>query len=96
MDLNEAAQHVRPKIAGFYDGLTVDGIRLANPINGGVYWEARDGGPVHLHIDPDPRLKALILAIRGKLTSGSLEMHEFDAACREHGLEPWKWEVEHA
>lgn len=50
MDLNEAAQHVRPKTGGFYDGLTVDGIRAAVGV-ARVYWDMRDAGPVHLNVE---------------------------------------------
>ena len=54
-----------------------------------VHWEVIDAGPVHLHVDA--AFKGLLLELRGKLTSGSLEMHEFDAACKLRGLEPWRW-----
>ena len=58
----------------------------ARPI---VHWEIHDAGPVHLHVDA--AFKGLLIELRGKLTSGSLEMHEFDATCARYGLEPWRW-----
>ena len=58
----------------------------ARPI---VHWEIQDAGPVHLHVDA--AFKGLLTELRGKLVSGSLEMHEFDATCARYGLETWRW-----
>ena len=89
-DLHEAAQHVRPPSATGYATMTVNGIRIAAAVAGGrVYWEARDSGPVHLHVDPDPHLLTLIKELRQRWPAENLA--EFDAACRGRGLEPAKW-----
>ena len=61
-------------------------VEAAKPI---VHWEVQDAGPVHLHVDA--AFKGLLLELRGKLTSGSLEMHEFDATCARYGLETCRW-----
>lgn len=89
-DLHEDAQCVRPPSATGYATMTVNGIRVAAAVEGGrVYWEARDGGPVHLHVDPDPALLALIQDLRKQWPADHLA--EFDAACRTRGLEPASW-----
>ena len=91
-DLHEAAQCVRPPSATGYATMTVNGIRIAAAVAGGrVYWESKDGGPVHLHVDASPTLKALILRIRSQINSNSEELQEFDALCQEFGVEPWRW-----
>jgi len=70
--------------------MTVNGIRIAAAVAGGrVYWESKDGGPVHLHVDPDPHLLALIQDLRKQWPVDHLA--EFDEACRGRGIEPAKW-----
>ncbi len=87
-DLHEAAQHVRPPSATGYATMTVNGIRLSPAVKGcPVYWEAKDSGPVHLHVEP--QLLVLIQDLRRQCPAGHLA--EFDAACRDRGLEPAKW-----
>jgi len=89
-DLHEAAQCVRPPSATGYATMTVNGIRIAAAVAGGrVYWESKDGGPVHLHVDPDPHLLALIQDLRQRWPAENLA--EFDEACRGRGIEPAKW-----
>lgn len=57
-----------------------------------VHWEAHNAGPAHLHVDPDPAMRALIMRLRGQFRSGSEEMGDFDEMCKSFGIEPWKWE----
>lgn len=78
----------------FYKGLSMDSIRIALADDGRplVYWEAKDSGPVHLHVDPEPALLVLIKDLRRQCPAGHLA--EFDAACRDRGLEPATWPAE--